>query len=63
MIYGSLHEVRQTCWTSLAKIKNVRRGASVKFYQMSGEEVKMFGEAQTFVYTDQRDKSITKGPV
>ncbi len=52
MIEGSLHEVRQTCRTSPAKMKNVRRRAPVKFNQMSGEEVKMSGEAQkNFVYT------------
>ncbi len=37
---------------SPAKIKNVRRRATVKFNQMSGKEVKMSGEAQkNFVYT------------
>ncbi len=49
---SSLHEVRRTCRTSPAKMKNVRRRAPVKFNQMSGEEVKMSGEAQkNFVYT------------
>ncbi len=49
---GSLHEVRRTCRTSPAKTENVRRGATVKFNQMSGEEVKMSGEAQkNFVYS------------
>ncbi len=36
----SLHEVRRTCRTSPAKMKNARRRAPVKFNQMSGEEVK-----------------------
>ncbi len=46
---SSLHEVRRT---SPAKVKNVRRRATVKFNQMSGEEVKMSGEAQkNFVYS------------
>ena len=48
----SLHEVRRTCRTSPAKMKNVRRRTPVKFNQMSSEEVKMSGEAQkNFVYT------------
>ncbi len=37
---GSLHEVRRTCRTSPAKMKNVRRRTPVKFNQMSGKEVK-----------------------
>ncbi len=44
--FYSLHEVRRTCRTSPAKIKNVRRKAPVKFNQMSGEEVEMSSEAQ-----------------
>ncbi len=42
----SLHEVRRTCRTSPAKMKNVRQRATVKLNQMSGEEVKMYSEAQ-----------------
>ena len=50
---SSLHEVRRTCRTSPVKTKNVWRRATVKFNQMSGEEVKMSGEAQKdFVYSE-----------
>ncbi len=42
----SLHKVRRTCRTSPATIKNVRQMAPVKFNQMSGEEVKMSGQAK-----------------
>ncbi len=42
----SLHEVRRTCRTSPAKMKNVWRRATVEFNQMSGEAKK------NFVYTE-----------
>ena len=59
--FSSLHEVRRTCRTCPAKLKNDRRGPPVKFNQMSGEEVQMSGEAKrNFVYTDHLDLADKK---
>ncbi len=56
---SSLHEVRRTCRTSTAKIRNVRGRTAVKFTQMSDEKVKMSGEAQkNFVYTENQSKPL-----
>ncbi len=46
-----LHEVRRTCRTCPATMKNVRRRAPLEFNQMSGDEVEMSGEAKKTLCT------------
>ncbi len=49
---SSVREVRRTRRTCPANFQNVRRRATVKFNQMSGEKLEMSGEAKKdFAYT------------